>query len=164
MERFLKDKVTEIKTLGLKNLHIFLQECSLQKRQIFIKYIVQSFEEANKQEWRLKLVLAQNLGNYAQLFDSKTVYSEFLPMFFKFCSDSVSKVGISACPAMADIIEKFEDLPQKQASIARIVNNKYFKARTFKKRQLFILMCKGQMMQKKEIFERYFKMNFLSLI
>jgi len=47
---------------------------------------------------------------------------------------------------MADIIEKFEDLPQKQASIARIVNNKYFKARTFKKRQLFILMCKGQMM------------------
>jgi len=58
MERFLKDKVTEIKMLGLKNLHIFLQECSLQKRQIFIKYIVQSFEEANKQEWRLKLVLA----------------------------------------------------------------------------------------------------------
>jgi len=47
---------------------------------------------------------------------------------------------------MADIIEKFEDLPQKQAGIARVINHRYFKARTFKKRQLFILMCKGQMM------------------
>ena len=57
------------------------------------------------------MVLAQNLGNYAQLFDSKTVYSEFLPMFFKFCSDAVSRIGTQACPAMADIIEKFDELP-----------------------------------------------------
>ena len=72
---------------------------------------MQSFEEANKQEWRLKLVLAQNLGNYAKLFDSKTVYTEFLPMFFKFCSDSVSRIGNSATPAMADIIGQFDELP-----------------------------------------------------
>ena len=63
MERFLKDKVMDIKLGALKNLHVFLNEISLEKREIFIKYIVQSFEEANKQEWRLKLVLAQNLGN-----------------------------------------------------------------------------------------------------
>lgn len=58
MERFLKDKVMEIKLGALKNLHVFLQEVSLEKREVFIKYIVQSFEEASKQEWRLKLVLA----------------------------------------------------------------------------------------------------------
>jgi hypothetical protein len=54
-------------------------------------------------------VLAQNLGNYAELFDAKTVYNEFLPMFFKFCSDNVSKVAQAVCPAMAEIIEKYND-------------------------------------------------------
>ena len=40
MERFLKDKVMDIKVAALKNLHIFLNEISLEKREIFIKYIV----------------------------------------------------------------------------------------------------------------------------
>ena len=40
MERFLKDKVIEIKLGALRNLHIFLQEVSLEKREVFIKYIV----------------------------------------------------------------------------------------------------------------------------
>ena len=93
MERFLKDKAMDIKLAALKNLHVFLDQITPEKREIFIKYIVQSFEEANKQEWRLKLVLAQNLGNYARLYDSKIVYTEFLPMFFKFCSDNVTRVG-----------------------------------------------------------------------
>ena len=80
------------------------------------------------------MVLAQNLGNYAKLFDNKTVYSEFLPMFFKFLADGVAKVGCDACPAMSDIIEKFDDLPEKQKGIVRVINHRYFKARTFKKR------------------------------
>lgn len=48
MERFLKDKVMDIKLAALKNLHVFLSEVSLEKREVFIKYIVQSFEEASK--------------------------------------------------------------------------------------------------------------------
>ena len=53
--------------------------------------------------------MANNLGNYAQLFDNNTVYTEFLPMFFKFCSDGVLKVNHAVCPALANIIEKFDD-------------------------------------------------------
>ena len=90
-------------------MHIFLKEVSLERRGPFIKYIVQTFDEASKNEWRLKQVLASNLGNYAQLFDSNTVYTEFLPMFFKFCSDYVDKVNHAVCPALASIIEKFDD-------------------------------------------------------
>lgn len=85
-------------------------------------------------------------------------------MFFKFCSDSVARVGVDACPAMADIIEKFDDLPDKQKGIVRVINHRYFKARTFKKRQLFILMCQGKMMQNKDLFEKHFKLDFLSLV
>lgn len=65
---------------------------------------------------------------------------------------------------MADIIEKFDDLPEKQKGIAKVIQHRYYKARTFKKRQLYILMCKGQMMMKKDIFEKYFKLDFLSLV
>ena len=164
MERFLKDKTMEIKLAALKNLHVFLNEISLEKREIFIMYIVQAFEEANKQEWRLKLVLAQNLGKNAKIYDSNIVYSEFLPMFFKFCSDNVTKVGQEACSAIADIIEKFNDLPEKQKGIVKVIQHRYFKSRTFKKRQLYISMCKGPMMMKKDIFENYFKLDFLSLV
>lgn len=94
---------------ALKNLHIFLTQVSLEKRGSFIKYIVQTFDEATKQEWRLKQVLSSNLGNYAELFDNNTVYTEFLPMFFKFCSDNVIRVNHCCCPALAPIIEKFND-------------------------------------------------------
>jgi hypothetical protein len=109
MERFLKDKSIDIKMVALKNMHIFLKEIPEDKRTTFIKYIVQTFDEAGKAEWRLKQVLAQNLGNYCELFDNTTVYNEFLPMFFKFCSDNVAQVSIASCSALAEIIEKFND-------------------------------------------------------
>ena len=151
---------------ALKNMHIFLQETPMEKRTTFIKYIVQTFDEAGKTaaDWRLKQVLAMNLGNYAQLFDTQTVYSDFIPMFLKFCSDNVSQVGQSACYALADILEKFNEDETKQAGIVRVIRNRYFKAKTFKKRQLYILMCGYKMMNSKELFEKYFKLDFLSLV
>ena len=85
-------------------------------------------------------------------------------MLFKFCSDMVSRVGLAACPAMCDILEKFDDLPEKQKGIVRVITHRYLKARTFKKRQLFILMCQGKMMMNKELFDKYFKLDFLSLV
>jgi hypothetical protein len=54
MERFLKDKSADIKMSALKYMHIFLHEISLEKRATFIKYIVSTFDEAGKAEWRLK--------------------------------------------------------------------------------------------------------------
>jgi len=62
------------------------------------------------------------------------VYTEFLPMFFKFCSDNVAKVSMAACHALCPILLKFGDEESKQISISRIVKNRYCKARTFKKR------------------------------
>lgn len=150
--------------VALKNLHIFLKEVSPDKRQTFIKYIVGTLGEERKQDWRLKLVLAQNLGNYAELFDAKTVYNDFLPMFLKFCSDSVSRVGQSCCPALAEIVEKFNDDETRQQGIVRVIRNRYAKARTYKKRQLFVLMCTGKLMMKKALFEKYFKLDLLTLV
>ena len=57
----------------------------------------------------MKLVLAQNLGKFAQLYDPNTVYDRFLPMFFKFCNENVVQVSSGAAPSLVYILEKFQD-------------------------------------------------------
>jgi hypothetical protein len=47
-------------------------------------------------EWRLKLLLAKNLGSLAELYDPDTVLNTFLPIFFKYCFDPVAKVAETA--------------------------------------------------------------------
>jgi hypothetical protein len=146
---------------ALKNMHVFLKVISIEKRSTFMKYIVQTFDDSAKAEWRLKQVLASNLGKYAELFEKDLVYHEFLPMFFKFCSDNVARVSNAVCDALCPILLQFNEDEAKQASIVRIVKNRYCKARTFKKRQLFVKMMGGQMLQNKDLFEKYFKYDFL---
>mmetsp|Transcript_8712 Transcript_8712/g.14776 ORF Transcript_8712/g.14776 Transcript_8712/m.14776 type:complete len:161 (+) Transcript_8712:608-1090(+) len=85
-------------------------------------------------------------------------------MFFKFCSDNVARVGQASCSALADILEKYEDDEPKLNGIIKVVKKRYFFAKTFKKRQLFVKMCGGKLMQKKELFEKHFKYEFLSLV
>ena len=141
LERFLKDKgdkQNDIRVCALKHLHVFLAVVSIEKRTTFIKYIVQTFDEAAKSEWRLKQVLASNLGKYSELFEKDMVYQEFLPMFMKFCSDNVAKVSMAACSAICPILLQFHDDEIKQASIARIIRQRFCKATTFRKRQLFV--------------------------
>lgn len=92
------------------------------------------------------------------------VYQEFLPMFMKFCSDNVAKVSMAACSAICPILLKFNDDEQKQASIARIIRQRFCKANTFRKRQLFVQMMMGPMMQQKDIFEKYFKIDLLMMV
>ena len=149
---------------ALKHMHIFLKVVSTEKRSAFIKYIIQTFDETGKQDWRLKQVLASNLGNYVELFESNLVYTEFLPMFFKFCSDSVVRVALAVCDALPPIILKFNDDEVKQAGIVKVVRHRYFLAKTFRKRQLYIQMVGGAMMMQKDLFEKYFKLDFLSLV
>lgn len=55
-------------------------------------------------------------------------------MFFKYCSDSVVTVAKSVCNALAPILLKFDDFEEKQAGIVRVVKNRYFRAKTFRKR------------------------------
>lgn len=110
------------------------------------------------------MTLAENLGNYAEIFDCKTVYSDLLPMLFRFLSDPVARVACSSCKAMAPIIIKFAEDEQRQACIVRILKKKFLRSKTYKKRQHFILMCHGPLMMEKAIFEKYFKHDFLSLV
>jgi len=164
MERFLKDNQNDIKVGALRNLHVFLAEVKPENRHQFIKYLqyVDGVTEA-QYEWRMKLVLAQNLGKFAQLFDPETVYDRFLPMFFKFCNETVVQVSAGASTSLVYILEKFVDNPQKLESIVHVVKKTFFEATTFKKRQIFIMMC-GEAMNKKELFEKYFKHEMLSMV
>lgn len=46
LEKFLKDPVNEIKIGALKNMHVFLKEVQPENRTKFIKFIVQTYNEA----------------------------------------------------------------------------------------------------------------------
>jgi len=84
-------------------------------------------------------------------------------MFFKFCVDQVAKVNESASKSLAFILERFADDKHKQSIIVKVVKKNFLEAKTFKKRQLFVLMCSEAMM-KKELFESYFKAELLGLV
>ena len=84
-------------------------------------------------------------------------------MFFKFCHDQVAKVCETAANSLAFILERFSDNPHKQDSIVKVVKKNFLKSKTYKKRQLFVVMC-GEAMMKKELFERDFKADMLSLV
>ena len=70
-------------------------------------------------------MLAKNLGKFATLFNKTIVYSEFLPMFFKFCEDRVATVSSAAATALAPILIKFSDDVDQQKTIIKIVKNNF---------------------------------------
>lgn len=45
----------------------------------------------------------------------------------------------------------------------KVVKKNFLYAKTFKRRQLFVLMC-GEAMNKKDLFERHFKADMLALV
>jgi len=163
-DRFLRHNNPDVRIGIMKNLHVLLAEVPEDKRQQYIAYITQTFNEAGA-DWRTKEMLAKNLGKYATLFDRRIVYSEFLPMFFKFCEDRVATVSNAAATALAPILNKFAEDQDQQKAIIKIVKNNFCigdKA-SYKRRQLFILMCEEVMNQAKDLFDEYFKHDFLAL-
>ena len=111
----------------------------------------------------MKLVLAQNLGKLASLFDPETVFDRFCPMFFKFCDENVVQVSSGAAPSLIYILEKFSnDITKLEAIVARVKKN-FFESKTFKRRQIFVMMC-SEAMSKKDLFERYLKYELLSIV
>jgi hypothetical protein len=39
-------------------------------------------QEKYKKDWRIKELIAKNLGEFAQLFDAEAVYTQIMPLFF----------------------------------------------------------------------------------
>ena len=52
-------------------------------------------------------------------------FSEFLPMFFKFCEDRVATVSQAASWALAPILIKFAEDRDQQKAIIKIVKNNF---------------------------------------
>ena len=87
-------------------------------------------------------------------------------MFFKFCEDRVTTISSAAATALAPILLKFHNDPQQMRAIIKIVKNnfRFGDVATFKRRQLFVIMCEHVMNQAPEIFQEHFIHDFLSLV
>lgn len=84
-------------------------------------------------------------------------------MFFKFCNENVAQVSTAASSSLVYILEKFNEDVSRQQSIVSVVKKTFFESTTFKRRQCFVIMC-GEAMAKKELFEKYFKYELLSMV
>jgi len=91
MDRYLRDNDKEIKINILKNLHIFLQQVDAPQRLPYIDLIMQT-QEKYKKDWRIKNLLALNLGKFASLFDADIVYNQIMPLFFNFTQQPICEV------------------------------------------------------------------------
>lgn len=157
MEKFISDKCPfkEVRMACLKNLHIFLQQLSAESRLKFLPYILQT-NDSSVLDWRIKLVLAYNIGNFSLLYDEETVYSSFLPIFFRFCFDPVAKVAETASLSLPSILIAFNKNPERQEALMRVIRKYFLASETYKRRQLFVLMC-GESLNHREIFYKFFK-------
>lgn len=87
-------------------------------------------------------------------------------MFFKFCEDRVNTVNSAAATALAPILIKFSHDQQQMRAVIKVIKNNFRngEAATYKRRQLFVIMCEHVMNQAPEIFQEYFIHDFLSLV
>lgn len=83
---------------------------------------------------------------------------------FRFLSDPVASVSYVACKAFGPIVIKFGEDEPRQAAVCSILIKRFFRANSFKKREKFVMICDGELTKHKEIFERYFKLDLLSLV
>lgn len=68
VDRFLKDNNPDVRQSILKNLHVFLENISPDRRQSYISCILQTYNESGKRDWRTKEILAKNLHKLIDLF------------------------------------------------------------------------------------------------
>jgi hypothetical protein len=52
--------------------------------------------------------MATNMGHYSQLFTPESVQESFLPFFFKFCFDPVSKVAETAALSLGQMLDSID--------------------------------------------------------
>ena len=164
VDKFLKDNNPDVRNAILKNLHIFLENVEVDRRNRYIQQIVNAFNEAGKRDWRTKEIFAKNLHKLVELYPLQIVENQFLQMFFKFCEERIATVSEAAATAFAAIISKFQNEPQKQLNLINKIKKEYREG-TYKKRQLYLIMAASIMNRAdmKKIFVDHFKEDTLSL-
>lgn len=69
IQRIFKDWPLEIKLLALKNLDVIIEKLPYERRIDLLNYIVKTYKEAMKKDWRIKCELAESLGRIAKILD-----------------------------------------------------------------------------------------------
>jgi hypothetical protein len=112
VEKFLSDKAMakEVRMGAMKNIHVLLKECGVETRVRFLPYIMQT-SDTTQYDWRLKFVTASLIGHLSLLYDEQTVYSHFLPAFFKLSFDPVAKVSETAALCLPLLLESLASNP-----------------------------------------------------
>lgn len=87
-----------------------------------------------------------------------------MPIFFRFCFDPFAKVAQTASLSLAEILKSLEsDVDNKPEKIIKVVRKYFYRSQTFKRRQLYVIMCGQVIKEDIHMFNKYFKGDLTSL-
>jgi serine/threonine-protein phosphatase 4 regulatory subunit 1 len=156
---YLKDNIKDVRSGSMKALPVFLEHISVQSRLPFIDNL--ATEEIQK-DWRMKVIVAKNIGKLAMLFPSHLVKNKLTQLFYKFSHDRNHAIRKAASKNLVYFLEKFSDDPEYQEQMIKTVKLNFFRDAAYWRRLSFLMMA-GGVMKNRELFETHFMDEFLQL-
>ena len=121
-------------------------------------------KENKELDWRGKYILALNFGAYCMLFDEDVVFESFLPIFFRFSFDPVAKVAETVSLGLAKLMKSLSSNMSRIEQIVKLIRKYFFESKTYKRRQLFVMMCSSLIQEDFASFDQFFKRDLLTLV
>jgi len=137
----LGDKVSPpVRNECIKNLAVLLEVLEMSKRERFASSYYELQNDPKK--WRIREIIAGQLGILSRLFTEDTTIRIILPIAFNLCKDEVASVRAAAC---AEIYQMLDNLKKSDLAKMIIVENikNFADYKKFTFRQSFIHMCEG---------------------
>jgi serine/threonine-protein phosphatase 4 regulatory subunit 1 len=138
-DSLLKDRDQTVKLTALMNFSRFLETVPIATRDLHINELGSFVKQ--KDNWRLREVVARQMPKLATLFSIETTYSSLLDLAALLVKDSVGAVRLAAAPALGSLLtrlylEKEEWGLQYAEQLKELAQSK-----TYHDRQVFTLGC-----------------------
>ncbi|KAM3131474.1 hypothetical protein pb186bvf_016404 [Paramecium bursaria] len=141
VEQFLLDQADEIKYGVIQNIGKFFDYIDYDKRETLIDIVMLIQKDKNKNNWRIRELIAKQIGHFAQVFNEETVFQTIMPISIKLCYDNVYTVRKQAAKQIYSLYEKFQDSERLQPLISNI--HGFASSDLYYIRQSFVYMCRN---------------------
>ena len=110
-----------VKNESIKNLAMQLEVLDKDKRERFAD--IYSGLQSDMKKWRIRQIIAGQLGILSRLFSEETTTKIIIPIAFKLCKDDVASVRYRACAEVHYILENLKDFPQAKMLIVENIKS-----------------------------------------
>ncbi|KAM3146855.1 hypothetical protein pb186bvf_001009 [Paramecium bursaria] len=162
LDQLLKETMDEVKYAATKNLWQFIKVFKEESRENLIDVFV--IIQKDQKKWRIRQLIANQLQQIVQLYQTDTIFQIIVPITLKLCNDIVSVVRKKASKQIHFVLNSFlkNDEYSKTYYQCFVENIKAFAiSNRYNQRQAFAYMCQNLMLSPS--FEELFLQNLIDL-